>query len=150
MKAALKTTRLMPVALLAAAAGMAGLWAASGEASQNNLVPARSGLIGIVGGQTLRLSAANVALGGPDTKQPCRVRLGFADAAGRSLTLDPHVAELLPGEATFADLRAPGGGRTEVRPVALGNPDGKSCNLGLSAQIVGEGGQTETAIIIDY
>lgn len=145
------TKRLLLEATLPAAALAAALalWAPGrGEAVGNPDLRPAFGLAGIVQSQTLRLAAANVAIGNPDTRPACRVRLSFADIAGRAVGPEPHIAELAPGQGTFVDLEAGAvgnpdirqGGRAEVRAVALGGPDTHNCRLAFSAEIFGPGG----------
>jgi hypothetical protein len=156
MQVTTRTRRLLlvPLPAVAVAAALA-LWApGSGNAIGNpDGGPVKFSLVGLVEGQTLRLSAANVALGDRE-RGPCRTSLGFADLDGRAIIAHER-AELAPGQGTFVDLRAvqiddPAlreGGRAEVRPVALGGPDTKSCKLAFSAQVFGPvGNMTEVYI----
>ena len=81
--------------------------------------PAHLGMVGIVAGQTVRLSVVNVGdpntgnLGGPDT----RVELTFVDLRGGPLA--PTVERVVhPGEAIFVDFSLPsnaGAGRLQLR-----------------------------------
>ncbi|MGH2950626.1 MAG: hypothetical protein ACRDKX_01100 [Solirubrobacterales bacterium] len=116
--------------------------------------PKGLGLIGIVEGQTLRLNAVNIALGGPDTS--CRVSLAFADLEGRAIG-DLENFDLQPGQGGFADLEAAAignpdirEGRVQVRPVArtVGNPnDKRGCRPVFSVELFGpEGEQTQVYI----
>ena len=117
--------------------------------------PKGLGLIGVVEGQTLRLNAVNIGLGGPDTSERrCRVSLGFADLEGNAIG-DAENRELRPGAGGFADLRAAGignpdiRGRAQVRPVArvIGNPNTRDCRPVFSVELFGpEGAKTEVYI----
>jgi len=117
--------------------------------------PKGLGLIGVVEGQTLRLNAVNIALGGPDTSgRRCRVNLGFADLEGRPVG-DAEDFELRPSQGAFVDLQARGvgnpndHGRAQVRPVArtVGNPNERVCRPVLSVELFGpEGAKTEVYV----
>ena len=61
------------------------------------------GTLGIVAGQTARLSAVRAA-GGDGGPQLCQVDLAFFDTAGQSQG-EPVSVNLAPGEATLFDLR---------------------------------------------
>lgn len=143
-----------PAAVIVALAGGSTL---AGAFNPQPDPPSELGLIGLVEGQTLRLNAVNIALGGPDTSERgCRVSLGFADVEGRAIG-NPDIKELRPGQGAFADLQARGigdpdtAGRVQVRPVARtidpSNPNKRSCRPVVSAELFGpEGGKTEVYI----
>jgi len=145
-------TAAVPTAGIAALAVGASL---AGAFNPQPDPPKGLGMIGVVEGQTLRLNAVNIALGGPDTRpQACRVRLGFADLEGRAIG-DVEDRVLGPGQGTFVDLRAAGignpdtFGRTQVRSVArtIGNPNERVCRPVVSVELFGpEGAKTDVYI----
>ena len=149
------TKQLMIAAPVMAIASLAGASLAGAFNPQPD-PPKGLGLIGVVEGQTLRLNAVNIALGGPDTR-PCRVSLGFADLDGVAIG-DAEDFELRPGQGRFADLPASAignpdtaeGRRVQVRPVArtIGDPNVKrGCRAVFSVELFGpQGAQTEVYV----
>jgi hypothetical protein len=97
------------------------------------------GMLGIVTGQTARLTVVNLATGQVPA-DPCRVQLSFLGTTGQPVQGDggPVVttATLAPGAAAFLDLRSPvgGGTRTAYRAVVhkltpSGSESAPRCNL---------------------
>src|SRR5262245_28855945 len=118
------TYRLWLLAFAAvAAAATAAVWLAR---PGNAIVviggkPAPLGLVGLTGGQTLRISLANVVGFDPLPDPPvCRLLVGFVDADNRSYGV-PDTLELRPGIARSFEFVAPGDGsvRQYVRPVVV-------------------------------
>jgi len=103
---------------LVAVAGLASATAA--EAFNPQPEPPAFGMLGIVQGQTARLSVVNIHPPEPGAPS-CRVGLGFVDAEG-GLLLPAVQVTLRPGQAAFADLDLRAfdvaeGVRVQVRPV---------------------------------
>jgi len=118
------TYRLWLLALAAvAAAATAAVWLA--RPSPAIIIvdgkPAPLGLVGMTGGQTLRISLANIVGFDPQPDPPvCRLRVGFVDAENHSYGV-PDMLELRPGAARSFDFVAAGDGsvRQYVRPVVV-------------------------------
>jgi hypothetical protein len=106
---------------------------------------ARLGLLTLAGTQVLRLYAVNLAIGNPDVipQARCAVRLGFSDINGTPVFSNPPEPDfqLRPGVGTFIELDAGGFSDPEERPVRaeaflIGNPDVKTCQIVISAQVI--------------
>ncbi|MGH7963244.1 MAG: hypothetical protein ACRERD_15695, partial [Candidatus Binatia bacterium] len=83
----------------------------------------KSGMVGLIRGQTARLNAVNT---GTPNESSCPVELSFLDSMGNTVALGPHI--IPPGQADFLDLDAAslGGPDTRVQiraTVAIGGPE---------------------------
>jgi hypothetical protein len=119
-----KNTRrasVIVVSLVLAAAGLALSRATSSPAIIINGKAAPQGLVGMVEGQTFRISVAYVKGFDPQPNPPgCELKVGFADSEGNTVG-DPHIFELRPGVSRSFDHVAIGDPsiRQYVRPVVV-------------------------------
>jgi hypothetical protein len=123
--------------LSAIAIAFGATWTKLGAVGEVNEIPVPFALVGLASGETLRLSAANIAPRG-EPRDPCPVVIGFVDGIGQPhLVGDPQL--LASGEATFIDLPFERLGssalRVEVRPVGIVLPvRSGACQIAFTAQ----------------
>jgi hypothetical protein len=117
-----RTNRICTAVAVAVIAGVAAaLWLTPlGSAfDEVNEKPAPLGIVGMTGGQTLRVSIAYVKGFDPQPDPPgCILKVGFADPDGATVG-DPHILELRPGASQSFDHVAIGDPsiRQYVRPI---------------------------------
>jgi hypothetical protein len=115
-------TRKILIALLTfgVLAASAGIWGTSRvSATQPQREYASFGMVGVTGGQTIRLNVVNAEANDPRLPpNPCIVQLNFVDGSGN--TIAESTETLTPGQATIldvdgSDLIGRVGNRAEVR-----------------------------------